>query len=93
MRKQLDELRKEEINLLQDIQRFNNLDSLRNDYSMKYEEMSTTLQELKDKKRVTENVVQDSEKRNQTIKVDNIFSFQFKLQSESFHRAFNVVYD
>lgn len=70
MRKQLDELHNEENNLLQDIQKFNNLSALRSEYAVKYEELSSNLQEFKDKKRVTENVVQDSERRNQTIKVN-----------------------
>lgn len=69
MVKQLDELHQEETKLLRDIQRFNNLDVLRSDYAMKYEELSSSLQEFKDKKRVTENVVRDSERRNQTIRV------------------------
>lgn len=69
MMKQMDELHQEESKLLRDIQRFNNLDALRSDYAMKYEELSSSLQEFKDKKRVTENVVRDSERRNQTIKV------------------------
>lgn len=69
MKKQLDDLRSDEGNLLRNIQKFNNLDSLRNDYATKYEELSTTLHDLQDKKRVTENVVEDSERRNQSIKV------------------------
>ncbi|CRK99903.1 CLUMA_CG013206, isoform A [Clunio marinus] len=68
MMKQLDDLRQDEKNLLEDIQKFNNLNVLRDEYAVKYEELSTNLQELKDKKRVTENVVQDSERRNQAIK-------------------------
>lgn len=69
MKKQLDELHNNEQDLLRDIQRFNNLSALRSEYAMKYEDLSTNLEELKDKKRVTENVVQDSERRNQSIKV------------------------
>jgi hypothetical protein len=69
MLKQLDELHQDESKLLRDIQRFNNLDALRGDYAVKYEELSSSLQEFKDKKRVTENVVRDSERRNQKIKV------------------------
>lgn len=69
MKKQLDELHQAEADLLRDIQKFNNLNVLRSEYAVKYEELSTNLQEFKDKKRVTENVVQDSERRNQTIKV------------------------
>lgn len=68
---QSDELKKEEISLLSSIQHFNNLDTLREEYAKKYEEISNYLQELKDKKRVTENVVKDAEKRNQLIKVIN----------------------
>lgn len=69
MKKQLDELRQGEGDLLHNIQRFNNLDLLRHEYSLKYEELSTNLQELKDKKRVTENVVAENERRNKSIKV------------------------
>ena len=69
MMKQLDELRQEESNLLHEIHRFNNLDALRSEYGLKYDELSTSVEEIKDKKRVTENVVRDSERRNQTIKV------------------------
>lgn len=70
MKKQLDELHRDEQQLLRDIQKFNNLNALRNEYSIRYEDLSNNLQEFKDKKRVTENVVQDSERRNQTIKVN-----------------------
>lgn len=70
MVKQLDDLHQEESNLLHNIQKFNNLDALRSDYTVKYEEISTNLEEFKDKKRVTENVVRDSERRNQKIKVN-----------------------
>lgn len=66
---QLDQLSGEENSILSDIERFNNLEALREQYALKYEEISNHLQELKDKKRVTENVVNDAEKRNQKIKV------------------------
>lgn len=66
---QSDELAKEENSLLSDIQRYNNLETLRDEYARKYEEVGNYLQELKDKKRVTQNVVKDAEKRNQLIKV------------------------
>jgi hypothetical protein len=72
MLKQLDELHQNESKLLRDIQKFNNLDALRSDYAVKYEEVSTSLQEFKDKKRVTENVVRDSERRNQKIRVSGM---------------------
>lgn len=72
MKKQLTQLHQDENDLLQNIQRFNNLDMLRNEYASKYEEISTSLQELKDKKRVTENVVAENERRNVSIKVRKI---------------------
>lgn len=74
MKKQLDELRSDENNLLSNIEKYNNLDMLRNEYAIKYEELSATLQELKDKKRVTENVVAENERRNKSIKVCRDFS-------------------
>ena len=69
IQKQFDQLRNEEKDLLRDTQKFNNLNNLRSEYTAKYEELSTNVQELKDKKRVTENVVQDAQKRNKSIKV------------------------
>lgn len=69
MIKQLDELRQEENDLLSNIQKFNNLGQLRSEYALKYEELSTNLEELRDKKRVTENVVAENERRNKSIKV------------------------
>lgn len=69
MNKQLEDLRLEENKLLSNIQKFNNLDQLRSEYAVKYEELSTSLQELRDKKRVTENVVAENERRNKSIKV------------------------
>lgn len=73
MKKQLDELRQDENNLMSNIEKFNSLDVLRNEYAIKYEELSTNLQELKDKKRVTENVVVENERRNKSIKVCEAF--------------------
>lgn len=69
IQKQFDQLRSEEKDLSRDIHKFNNLNNLRSEYTAKYEELSTNLQELKDKKRVTENVVHDAQKRNKSIKV------------------------
>lgn len=69
IKKQLDELKDTEENLLEDIRKYSNLNSLREEYAIKYEEISTALQELKDKKRVTESVVEDSEKRYKALKV------------------------
>lgn len=71
IQKQFDQLRNEEKDLSRDIHKFNNLNNLRSEYTAKYEELSTNLQELKDKKRVTENVVFDAQKRNKSIKVSN----------------------
>lgn len=71
IQKQFDQLRNEEKDLSRDIHKFNNLNNLRSEYTAKYEELSTNLQELKDKKRVTENVVSDALKRNKSIKVSN----------------------
>ncbi|CAO1344916.1 unnamed protein product [Diamesa hyperborea] len=68
IQKQFDQLRNEEKDLSRDIHKFNNLNNLRSEYTAKYEELSTNLQELKDKKRVTENVVHDAQKRNKSIK-------------------------
>lgn len=84
MWKQLDDLHKEEDNLLQDIYKYNNVDLLRNEYAVKYEELSTNLQEFKDKKRVTENVVAENERRNKAIKVCLTFS--------SSARVFFIIY-
>lgn len=72
IRKQTDEIKSEENTLLNNIKRFNNIEALREEYAIKYEEVVNYLQELKDKKRVTESVVKDAEKRNQLIKVINI---------------------
>ena len=69
IKSQSDDLATQENSLLSDIQRYNNLETLREEYARKYEEVSNYLQELKDKKRVTQNVVKDAEKRNQLIKV------------------------
>lgn len=71
IQKQFDQLRNEEKDLLRDIHKFNNLNNLRSEYTAKYEDLSTNLQELKDKKRVTENVVHDAQTRNKSIKVSN----------------------
>lgn len=84
MAKQLDELHQDENGLLSNIQKFNNLDALRSEYALKYEELSTNLQELKDKKRVTENVVVENERRNQVIKVLVILTSSWKYSQVLF---------
>lgn len=70
LKKQLDELNQSERTLIEDIKKFSNTNSLRDEYSSKYEDISSTLQELKDKKRVTESVVTDAEKRYNSVKVN-----------------------
>jgi chromosome segregation ATPase len=89
IKKQVDELKDSEVSLLNDIQKFNNLKSLRNEYATKYEEISTALQELKDKKRVTENVVNDAERRNISVKVG--FATKIKINKNTlFSLTFNA---
>ncbi|KAG5675696.1 hypothetical protein PVAND_005580 [Polypedilum vanderplanki] len=68
LNKQLNELNEAEVNLIADIKRFSNTNTLRDEYAAKYEETSTIMQELKDKKRVTENVVRDAERQYSEIK-------------------------
>jgi intraflagellar transport protein 74 len=70
LKKQLDELGDSEVNLIEDIKKYNNTNSLRDEYAGKYEDTSTILQELKDKKRVTDNVVRDAERQYSEIKVN-----------------------
>lgn len=65
---QLNNLKMDENNSLNDIQKYSNLTSLRSEATTKLEELSTILEELRDRKRVTESVVEDMEKRNYEIK-------------------------
>lgn len=83
MQKQLSELHQNENALLLNMQKYNNLEVLRNEYASKYEELSTNLQELKDKKRVTENVVVENERRNHSIKVCEVVWFLTSCSSTS----------
>ena len=74
IKKQLDDLKDTEQYISSDIRKYSNLNALREEYAIRYEEVSTALQELKDKKRVTESVVEDSEKRYKALKV-NLFEY------------------
>lgn len=67
---QLSELRQEETEALGNIQKFSNLEAPRSEAIVKMSELTGTLQELEDKKRVTENVVDEAKKRNQEIKIN-----------------------
>lgn len=62
-------LRQEETEALNNIQKYSNLEAPRSEATVKMSELSGTLQELEDKKRVTENVVDEARKRNQEIKI------------------------
>ncbi|XP_055591662.1 intraflagellar transport protein 74 homolog [Uranotaenia lowii] len=67
---QLNGLRQEENDALNNIQKFSNLEAPRSEATIKMSDLSGTLQELEDKKRVTENVVDEAQKRNQEIKIN-----------------------
>uniref|UniRef100_A0A8D8PFU9 Intraflagellar transport protein 74 homolog n=2 Tax=Culex pipiens TaxID=7175 RepID=A0A8D8PFU9_CULPI len=67
---QLSELRQEETEALGNIQKYSNLEAPRSEAIVKMSELTGTLQELEDKKRVTENVVDEAKKRNQEIKIN-----------------------
>ncbi|XP_055629492.1 intraflagellar transport protein 74 homolog isoform X2 [Toxorhynchites rutilus septentrionalis] len=67
---QLNGLRQEEAETLNNIQKYNNLEAPRSEAIVKMNELSSVLQELEDKKRVTENVVDEARKRNQEIKIN-----------------------
>ncbi|XP_053665018.1 intraflagellar transport protein 74 homolog [Anopheles marshallii] len=66
---QVNSLRQEETEALQNIQKYANLEIPRADAIMKMNDLTSILQELEDKKRVTENVVDESRNRNHEIKV------------------------
>lgn len=67
---QLTGLRQEETEALSNIQKYSNLEVPRSEATVKMSELSSVLQELEDKKRVTENVVDEARKRNQEIKIN-----------------------
>ncbi|XP_065077993.1 intraflagellar transport protein 74 homolog [Ochlerotatus camptorhynchus] len=67
---QLTGLRQEETDALNNIQKYSNLEAPRSEATVKMSELTGVLQELEDKKRVTENVVDEARKRNQEIKIN-----------------------
>ncbi|XP_055536031.1 intraflagellar transport protein 74 homolog isoform X1 [Wyeomyia smithii] len=67
---QLNGLREEESDALNNIHKYTNLEAPRSEAIVKMNELTEVLQELEDKKRVTENVVDEARKRNQEIKIE-----------------------
>ncbi|XP_058053453.1 intraflagellar transport protein 74 homolog [Anopheles bellator] len=65
---QVGALRQEESETLQNIQKYANLEVPRSEAIVKMNDLSGVLQELEDKKRVTDNVIDEARKRNQEIK-------------------------
>ncbi|GAB0090062.1 Intraflagellar transport protein 74 [Sergentomyia squamirostris] len=61
-------LKKEEIDLTEEISKFSNLDSLREDAAEKMSDLTSRLEELRNKKRVTEGVLQEAQKRSRETK-------------------------
>ncbi|XP_049292704.1 intraflagellar transport protein 74 homolog [Anopheles funestus] len=66
---QVNSLRQEETDALQNIQKYANLEIPRADAIVKMNDLTSILQEMEDKKRVTENVVDEARNRNHEIKV------------------------
>uniref|UniRef100_A0AAG5DF11 Intraflagellar transport 74 n=1 Tax=Anopheles atroparvus TaxID=41427 RepID=A0AAG5DF11_ANOAO len=67
---QLLALRQEETEALHNIQKYTNLEVPRSEAIVKMNDLSSTLQELDDKKRITENVVEEARNRNQEVKIN-----------------------
>ncbi|XP_040157136.1 LOW QUALITY PROTEIN: intraflagellar transport protein 74 homolog [Anopheles arabiensis] len=67
---QMNSLRQEETEALQSIQKYANLEIPRSEAIAKMNELTTILQEMEDKKRVTENVVDEARNRNHEIKIN-----------------------
>ncbi|XP_059622794.1 intraflagellar transport protein 74 homolog [Phlebotomus argentipes] len=65
---QHDSLKKEDLELSREIARFSNLDSLREEAAEKMSELTSRLEELRNKKRVTEGVLEEAQKRSREIK-------------------------
>lgn len=65
---QLKALLNEENQCVEEIQRFSAYQTLRTEATTKMEELMTRLEEIKNKKRVTENVVEEAMKTNKEIK-------------------------
>uniref|UniRef100_A0A182WAT4 Intraflagellar transport 74 n=1 Tax=Anopheles minimus TaxID=112268 RepID=A0A182WAT4_9DIPT len=66
---QVNSLRQEETEALQNIQKYANLEIPRADAIVKMNDLTSVLEEMEDKKRVTENVVDEARNRNLEIKV------------------------
>uniref|UniRef100_A0A182QQ25 Uncharacterized protein n=1 Tax=Anopheles farauti TaxID=69004 RepID=A0A182QQ25_9DIPT len=66
---QVNSLRHEETEALQNIQKYANLEVPRAEAIVKMNDLTSILQEMEDKKRVTENVVEEARNRNQEIKI------------------------
>ncbi|ETN65728.1 coiled-coil domain containing 2 [Anopheles darlingi] len=67
---QVNTLRQEETDVLSSIQRYSNLEVPRSEAIVKMNELTSVLQQLDDKKRVTDNVVEEARNRNQEIKIN-----------------------
>ncbi|XP_050092061.1 intraflagellar transport protein 74 homolog [Anopheles aquasalis] len=67
---QVNTLRQEETDVLSNIQRYSNLEVPRSEAIVKMNELTSVLQELEDKKRVTDNVVEEARNRNQELKIN-----------------------
>lgn len=73
--KQVQDLRREETEILNEIQKFRDVESLRTASAEKMDELTTHLEELKKKKRITEGVYQEAVQRNKELKVRTIEEF------------------
>uniref|UniRef100_A0A182JZ19 Uncharacterized protein n=1 Tax=Anopheles christyi TaxID=43041 RepID=A0A182JZ19_9DIPT len=67
---QVNSLRQEETEALQSIQKYANLEIPRSDAIAKMNDLTSILQEMEDKKRVTENVVEEARNRNHELKIN-----------------------
>uniref|UniRef100_A0A182YI62 Uncharacterized protein n=1 Tax=Anopheles stephensi TaxID=30069 RepID=A0A182YI62_ANOST len=82
---QVNALRQEETEALQNIQKYANLEVPRADAIVKMNDLTAVLQEMEDKKRVTENVVEEARNRNHEIK--------FSLKSNDTYRQISHLED
>uniref|UniRef100_A0A182SN48 Uncharacterized protein n=1 Tax=Anopheles maculatus TaxID=74869 RepID=A0A182SN48_9DIPT len=82
---QVNSLRQEETEALQNIQKYANLEVPRADAIVKMNDLTSVLQEMEDKKRVTENVVDEARNRNHEIK--------FSLKSNDTYRQISHLED
>ncbi|XP_050076194.1 intraflagellar transport protein 74 homolog [Anopheles maculipalpis] len=82
---QVNALRQEETDALQNIQKYANLEVPRADAIVKMNDLTSVLQEMEDKKRVTENVVEEARNRNHEVK--------FSLRSNDTYRQISHLED